>query len=293
MVERTDDHEKGDPALVPGATKVYRGDIRRLLSKVQEERGLDLSQYREAYVDRRVASRLRTLRLSSYRQYTDYLDAHPEEYTNLLDTLTINVTDFYRDEAVFDLFRKEIVPAMIKEKLASRQRMIRVWSAGCATGEEPYSIAMSFMDSFGKHGDEFLLSILASDLDEAALDTARAATYDLDKLKNIPSRHRLKYLDVAADSFTVKPEVVSHLRFKRLNLFADKPMSIVDVVFCRNVFIYFSREQQARVLDMFWSALARGGYLVLGRSERLAPEVAKRFELVSGRERIYRKPDRR
>lgn len=274
----------------PETRPAYRGNIDRLTAKVLDERGLDLAQYRPQYVERRVATRLRTLSLHSYRQYSDYLDTNPDEYSKLIDTLTINVTEFFRDAPVFDLFRRTIVPGMIEDKMRSRQRMLRAWSAGCATGEEPYSIAMSFLEGLGDHSKDFLLTVIATDLDDKAIAKAKAAVYPVDSLKTIPKSHQVKYLDVHKDTFDVKPEVARHVRFRHFNLFSDKPISVVDVIFCRNVFIYFSREQQEKVLEMFWGALAKGGYLVLGRSEKLAPVAAKRFELVSGRERIYRKP---
>jgi chemotaxis methyl-accepting protein methylase len=269
---------------------VYRGNLDKLIAKLDSERGVDLRNYRPNYLERRLATRLRALGLHSYRQYSAYLDAHPEEYAHLLDTITINVTEFYRDEPVYDIFRREVIPAMIEQKLRSRHRMIRVWSAGCATGEEPYSITMSFLEAMGRHEREFLLNVIATDLDEKALAFARKAEYPVERLKNIPKTHQIKYLELHGDTFTIKPEVTRHVKFRSLNLFADRPISVVDVIFCRNVFIYFSREQQAEILEHFWSALSRGGYLVLGRSEKLAPNVAKRFELHNGRERVYRKP---
>lgn len=274
----------------PATAQAYRGNLGRLITQVSDERGLDLGQYRSAYVERRIATRLRLLNLHTYRQYADYLAKHPDEYDKLIDTLTINVTQFFRDSSVFDLFRREIVPSMIDEKTQHRQRMIRAWSAGCATGEETYSITMSFLEGCGEAKAKFHLSVLGTDLDHSALERARCATYGVDELKHIPPALQLKYVEVAGDTFTIKPAVTQHVRFRPLNLFADKPMNVVDVIFCRNVFIYFSREQQAKVLESFWSALARGGYLVLGRSEKLSAEAASRFELVNGRERIYRKP---
>lgn len=286
-------HADPDGRALPDGGQVYRGNLSRLAAKVAEQRGLDLGLYRSAYVERRLATRLRVLGLHTYRQYADYLDQHPEEYEMLVDTLTINVTQFFRDSMVFDLFRRDIVPAMIDEKLAHRQRMIRAWSAGCATGEETYSITMSLLEGCGQAKTKFLISVLGTDLDETALETARRATYDTAQLKHIPPALQIKYVELHGDTFKIRPEVTQHVRFRPLNLFVDKPMNVVDVIFCRNVFIYFSREQQAKVLDSFWSALAKGGYLVLGRSEKLSPEAATRFELVNGRERIYRKPPTR
>lgn len=273
-----------------GAGSVYRGNLDKLIGKIDSERGIDLGNYRRQYLERRLAARLRTLGLHSYRQYADYLDREPGEYAQLLNALTINVTDFYRDKTVFDIFRSEIVPHMIESKLASRHRMIRVWSAGCATGEEPYSITMSFLDALGDRQREFLLTVLATDLDPGALARARAAEYAIDKLDSIPVEHQVRYVETHGQTFGIRPEVTRHVKFRQMNLFSERPMTTVDVIFCRNVFIYFSREQQAQVLEQFWGALARGGFLVLGRSEKLAANVADRFELYNGRERIYRKP---
>ncbi|HEY3316928.1 MAG TPA: protein-glutamate O-methyltransferase CheR [Coriobacteriia bacterium] len=275
---------------LPEADSVYRGDLDRLIRKVREERGLDLHQYRRAYAERRLAARMRTLTLHTYRQYERYLDAHPDEYSKLLDTLTINVTDFYRDGSVYEILRGNVIPSLLKEKARARQRSIRVWSAGCATGEEAYSVTMAFLSAMGRDADDFLLNVFATDIDPRALETAREATYDVAKLPHIPKAEQMRFVEKSKDTFRIKPEVTQHVRFKRLNLFEDEPINIVDVILCRNVFIYFTREQQARVLESFWRVLYRGGYLVLGRSEKMAPALAARFELVSGRERVYRKP---
>jgi len=273
-----------------GDGSVYRGNLDKLILKIDAERGIDLGNYRRQYLERRLAARLRNLGLHSYRQYSDLLDREPGEYTALLDALTINVTEFYRDTTVFDIFRTEIVPLMIESKLGTRHRMIRVWSAGCATGEEPYSIAMSFLDALGDRHRDFLLTVLGTDLDPDALAKARKAEYHKDKLRTIPPEHQVRYLQMHGETFNVRPEVTRHVKFRQMNLFSDRPMSVVDVIFCRNVFIYFGREQQSEVLEHFWSALARGGFLVLGRSEKLAASVSDKFELYNGRERIYRKP---
>lgn len=272
------------------AGSVYRGNMDRLIAKIDGHHGIDLGQYRRSYVERRIAARLRSLNLHSYRQYAAYLDSHAEEYSKLLDTLMINVTDFFRDPEVYRLFSERIIPAMIEEKLKSRHRMIRVWSAGCATGEEPYSIAMAFLAALGRKKTKFMFSVLGTDLDVEAMRRAREATYAIEKLSHIPEPLQVKYVRVTGDTFTICPEVTKHVRFLQLNLFTDRPVNMVDVIFCRNVFIYFTRDQQERVLERFWASLTRGGYLVLGRSEKMAPGIAGRFELVSGRERIYRKP---
>jgi chemotaxis protein methyltransferase CheR len=272
------------------AEGVHRGDLARFMRKVNEDRGLDLSQYRTGYLERRIAARLRVLGLITYRQYARYLDGHPDEYAELLDALTINVTEFFRDRETYGVFRGTVVPLLLERKLARRHRMIRAWSAGCATGEEPYSIAMTLLAALGEQRSDFLVSVLGTDIDTSALDVAKHAEYPIERLEGIPPEYRLAYLDVGESSFHVKPEVARYVRFRPLNLFEEKPIHVVDVIFCRNVFIYFTRDQQARVMERFWRALQRGGFLVLGRSEKLAPALAERLELIDGRQRIYRKP---
>lgn len=270
---------------------IYRGNLKRLLDKVRAERGLDLAQFRPRYVERRVAVRLNILGIHTYQQYAAYLDANPDEYVRLIDALTINVTQFFRDSTVYDLFRDQVVPSLLAAKTERRQRLIRVWSAGCATGEEPYSLAMSLLDGMRKsHANSTILTVIGTDIDREALAKAKRGEYPIRQLAHIPTADRNRYLDVGKEVFHMRPEVMKVVRFQYLNLFEDKPINGIDIIFCRNVFIYFNREDQERLVGLFREALSRGGYLVLGRSERLAPTLAKQFELVSGRERVYRKP---
>lgn len=274
----------------PGGA-VYRGNLTKLIAKIRDERGLDLAQYRPRYVERRIAARLHMLNLHTYRQYADYIDGHQDEYARFLDTLTINVTQFFRDAPVFERFRQEIVPEVLEDKRRKHQRMIRVWSAGCATGQEPYSLAMSFMSALDEAGERerVALLVIGTDIDPRALEFAKRAEYPLEQLAHIPSEDQARYLDIGETSFRIRTELARHVRFQTLDLFKDRPIHVADVVFCRNVFIYFNRDEQDRMLEVFRGSLARGGYLVLGRSERLGTAFSDRYETLSGRERIYRR----
>ena len=275
----------------PAPDNAFRGNLHRLLIKVREERGLDLAQFRESYVARRVTVRLNALGLHTYQQYASHLDQHPEEYGKLLDTLTINVTQFFRDPTVYALFRDQVIPSLLATKKSRKQRLVRLWSAGCATGEEPYSLAMSMLDGIHRaKSHDSMLSVIGTDIDRNALAVGKRGEYPVRLLNQIPTADRNRYIDVDGEVFRMKPEVTKATRFQYLNLFEDPPINGIDVVFCRNVFIYFNHADQSRLIESFWEALTRGGYLVLGRSERLSPALAKRFELVSGRERVYRKP---
>lgn len=281
--------------MVPDSEPIQtnRGSLDRLMTKISEARGVDLGLYRRAYVERRVAARLRTLGFRTYRQYAELLDREPAEYQELLNTITINVTDFFRDKAMWDVLRTRVLKDIVAGKKAGRSRTIRAWSAGCSTGEEPYSLAMSLLDTLGFESKKYLLSVTASDLDPEVLATAERGTYDIDELRRIPQSYQVRFTRrEGASQFEIAPEVKRLVRFRRMSLFDVAPYRVMDLIMCRNVFIYFDREQQARVLDNFWNSLARGGYLVLGRSEKLSPEMAAKLEMVDGRERIYRKPIR-
>ncbi len=270
-----------------------RGDLDKFMGKVLRDRGFDLTQYRRAYVERRLAARLRTLELRTYRDYAYLLDIDPSEYAQMLDTLTINVTDFFRDDAVWDILRKRVIPEMVADKLRGRSRTIRIWSAGCATGEEPYSITMLVLDILGKDADKFLINVLGSDLDPDVLRFAEKGRYTNDKLKNIPTSYQVRFTRAIGKSeFEIKPEVTRLVRFRHSSLFGDSPMKVADLILCRNVFIYLDRPRQMAVLERFWGSLARGGYLVLGRSEKMPAEMVRRFEPIEPRERVYRRPNR-
>jgi len=280
---------------VPGVedSAPARGDLDKFMGKVLRDRGFDLTQYRRAYVERRLAARLRMLELRTYRDYADLLESDPAEYAQMLDTLTINVTDFFRDKAVWDILRTRVIPDLIADKLRGRSRTIRIWSAGCASGEEPYSIAMMVLDVLGKDADRFLINVLGTDLDPDTLRIAEKARYSRDALKNISPSYQVRFTRaVGKTQFEIKPDVAHLVRFRHSSLFGDSPMKVVDLILCRNVFIYLDRPKQMAVLERFWGSLARGGYLVLGRSEKMPAEMARRFDPIEPRERIYRRPNR-
>jgi chemotaxis methyl-accepting protein methylase len=267
-----------------------RGSLTPLIAQVERARGIDLSQYRSSYVERRLGTRLRALGFVTYREYSTHLTDQPAEYARLLDALTVNVTDFFRDPPVWDIIRGEVIPALLAHKLASGQHAVRAWSAGCATGEEPYSITMALLAARVPKPERLLINVVATDLDPIAMQTAERAEYDVAKIDHIPAAERARFVKADERRFTLVPEVTEKVRFRKLDLFSDEPPMSQDLILCRNVFIYFTREQQDRVTGVFHRALAKGGYLVLGRTEKMSTVIGKSFEPVSSRERIYRKP---
>jgi chemotaxis methyl-accepting protein methylase len=280
---------------VPDAEKAQlgKGNIERLISRVSEAHGINLSLYRQPYLERRLAARMRVVGISSYRRYGDLLDSDPSEYSRFLDTLTINVTEFFRDAEMWASLRRNVLPELISRKRATRNRSIRIWSAGCATGEEPYSVTMMLMDALGADLSDFAVSVLATDIDPSALARARQGVFETHKARHIPADYRLRYTASAGPAqFKLADDVRAMIRFRKMSLFDDTPVRVVDLVLCRNVFIYFDREQQARVMAHFVHAMAPGGYLVLGRSEKLSDAAAGVLQAVDGGERIYRKRGR-
>lgn len=271
----------------PTTDTVYRGDVARLLRRIDERFGLDLTRYRLSYVERRLASRVRALGLHSYRQYGHYLERDPAEYGRMVRTLTINVTEFFRDPSVYAVFRERVIPGLLASKAGRGGASIRVWSAGCATGEEPYSVAMTLLAELGR-APAIGVEVVGSDLDPDALEMARAGWYEDAKLAKVPRAMMARFMRRERGGHRVSEEVAGVVTFEAANLFSDRPPGSFDVVFCRNVFIYLTRIEQGVMLDAFAEALAPDGFLVLGRSEKLTPDASARFEALTGTERVYR-----
>lgn len=265
-------------------------ELERLLRKLHSERGLDAHHYRESYLQRRIATRLRALQLDSIRDYSRLLDEDPDEYANLLNALTVNVSDFFRDKPVFDFFIRNIVPELLSRKKRRHQHLVRVWSAGCATGEEPYSLAMVLLAAAEAFNDyAFNMTIYATDIDEASMAAAQSARYSKEDKASIPPVYHRFCIQDGDGEFSIAREARQLVKFRRLDLFADKPIAAVDVIFCRNVFIYFGHEQQERIFDVFHESLNKGGYLIIGKSEKLPAGFSREFEPLSSREKVYRR----
>ena len=279
-----------------GGGQTERGSLDKLVRKMGEDRSIDLGLYRRTYLERRLASRMRALGLTTYKQYADALDRDSDEYAHFLQALTINVTQFFRDPGMWAVLQESVIPSILAEKIRRHGHTLRVWSAGCATGEEAYSLAMAFLEALEAEPRQMTLAIRATDIDPDALAIARTGIYASEKRAQIPDPLGPRYtLGLDADSagtFQINPDVRRLVRVESYSLFDAPPMKLVDLVMCRNVFIYFDRPEQSRVLDGFWNAMSPGAYLVLGRSERLSADAYSHFETIDSKERVYRKPTR-
>jgi chemotaxis protein methyltransferase CheR len=248
-------------------------DFTRFQALIHREAGIWLSPVKKALLVGRLARRLRALGLSSYRDYYDVVEADQAERVRMIDCICTNETHFFREPRHFEFLAERLFPAWSAEAEAGRRpRRVRVWSAACSTGEEPYSIAMALLTAFPSGWD---LEVLATDLSTRVLDHARQAIWPIAKAKEIPERQRKAFMlrGVGAQEGLMKagPEIRALVRFARLNLIGDEmpPPRSFDLLFCRNVLIYFDRPTKTRVVDRLVERLAPGGHLFLGHAESL------------------------
>jgi len=252
---------------------------------------LDLSGYKESFLKRRLQSRLRILTLDNLDEYCFYLQKHPQEYHKLLDVLAINVTEFFRDPPLFEALSRKVVPELCTMKEKTPAKVIRVLSAGGASGEEAYSLAIMLVESFAERLNEYTISIKMMDIDKDCIEKARRAVYHLDRMRNVPPDILAKYFTMDHGLYRVNPEIHALVKSMYMDLMAERIPKYFDVILCRNVLIYFSKESHGRIFEKMYSALSPGGFLVLGRTETMIGTNKTLFETFDARERIYRRKD--
>lgn len=250
-------------------------NFRRLRSLVHEKSGICLNDDKKTMLELRVKRRLRSLNLASTSEYCDYLfgaGRKNNELVHFLDVVTTNKTDFFRERAHFDFLASRVLPEMQKSRHDGRE--VIAWSAGCSTGEEPYTLAMVMAEFAEKHTG-FQFRILATDLSTDVLAKAERGVYGSDQTQPIPALLRPKYLlrgrEEDSNLVRIVPELRRHVQFRRLN-FMEANYGIqerVDLVFCRNVIIYFDRSTQEQILQKIVEHLVPGGYAFVGHSETL------------------------
>lgn len=264
--------------------------LEELIQTIKNERGLDLSGYKESFLMRRLNSRLRVLGIKSFGQYSEFLRNHPAEFVKLIDVLSINVTEFFRDVSMYRQFSEKILPELIESRIRTNARIIRFLSAGGASGEEAYSIAILCREALAEKKENIGISIMLVDIDPDALRKAKAGVYTMDRLKNVPPDLLAKYF-IREDEmkYRVVPEIRNMVTISRLDLLTGRIPKFFDVIFCRNVLIYFSKEAHAELFAKLYRSLVMDGYLILGRTETMLGASKNLFETVDARERIYRK----
>jgi len=257
-----------------------------LLHYLHESRGLDLSGYKRVGLIRRLTKRMRTVGIEGFGAYQSFIEAHPTEYAGLLDTLLINVTAFFRDDLPWEYLRNEIIPRLVEQKAPTEA--IRVWCAGCATGEEAYSLAIVLAEGLGIEKFMERVKLYATDLDNEALAKARLGAYNERDVADVPAPIVEKYFDHRDQTFYFRKDLRRCVIFGRNDLVKDAPISRVDLLACRNTLMYFDGPTQAKILARFHFALNEGGFLFLGRAETLLTH-ATMFTPMDLRRRVFTK----
>ena len=250
--------------------RLTNADFQKISRVLYQSSGICLQPGKEELVRSRLLKRLRALNLHSFREYLKHVfdDRTAQELRTMVDCLTTNKTSFFRENKHFNYMRNRILP-----EVRNSEKGMRLWSAGCSSGEEPYSIAMLLKEELPTI-DPAKIRILATDISDRMLAKARAAEYDRQSLAEIPPNYFVKYFTPVSSGpnqlYRVDESVRRMIRFARLNLMADWPMKgPFDLIFCRNVMIYFDNYTQQKLVKRFWDILAPGGHLLVGHSESL------------------------
>jgi len=265
-------------------------ELKEILTVIKDMTGISMSASKRHLIYRRLQTRLKATGIGSFRNYLDFLkkgDAKEQEAFS--NAVTTNLTSFFREQHHFDYLASTIIPEIMAKK-ANTGRRLRVWSAGCSTGEEPYSIAITLLESL-ENLDLWDARLLCTDLDSDVLNAGKAGIYTQDRVEKISPKRLRRWFQgnptQGDDRLKVSSELQNLITFKQLNLMDDWPMrGRFDVIFCRNVVIYFDKPTQRVLMDRYANILEDDGYLILGHSESLS-NVSDRFELQG--HTIYRK----
>ncbi|HKH36218.1 MAG TPA: CheR family methyltransferase [Rubrobacter sp.] len=265
--------------------------LERFLEELHRNRGVDFRSYKRPTILRRLGRRMALLDCESIDEYSRYLEEHPEEYRQLIGAFFIKVTEFFRDTQLFDYLKEEVLPGLIEEA-REEENQLRIWSAGCATGEEAYSLAILVSEVLGREAGLFNVRIFATDIDEDAVKYARRGVYPPSALEGLSEEQLRRYFVEEGGSYQVKKQIRGMIVFGEHDLAQRSPFPHVDLVVSRNVLIYFSGELQRRALQLFAYSLRDGGYLVMGKAE--SPSLlGDLFAPVDRNNKIYRRQGQR
>ena len=274
-----DDDE--DEPVVPG------GELAAIFSLFRGRYGVDFTLYREATIQRRIERRMQMIRIRRLIDYVEILRNDPHELEQLYRDLLVEVTQFFRDPQAFDRLRDDVIPNLLNDVSAPRQE-IRVWVAGCATGEEAYSLAMLLDDCAMERDMSPIIKVFATDVHRTSLEIASTGVFSASSVENVPVKLRNRYFTKSNSLYHVNQELRQMVIFAPHNIASDPPFTRIDLISCRNVLIYIRPEVQERVLSLFHFGLKVGGYLLLGSSETVG-DLSKEFQTVDQHWRIFKK----
>ncbi len=257
---------------------------------IKRKIGFNCEDYKQAHLKRRLAVRLRATQSGSYKDYMEVLLRNAEEERQLKETLTVNVTELFRNPETYESVRNNVLPELIKQK--KDNRFIKVWSAGCSNGEEPYSIAIMLNEFLGNSAKRYNISITATDIDEDSLQKAENAVFQTKALEKIEKERIDRFFIKKDNNYQVNDEIKRLVNVKRHDLISGPKLSGFDIIYCRNVTIYFEQKLQETLYMNFYNALNEGGYFVMGKTETLVGPAGKLFKHIDLRERIYQKKEK-
>jgi len=264
-----------------------------LRTLVLEAGGIDLNLYKDKCVLRRITVRQRSCGVPTLRAYLKLVSRNAVERGRLVKALTIHVSQFFRNPSTFRAIQEFVLPSVLAAKESGGGRALRLWSVGCAYGEEPYSLAVLLLEIGARALQQYSTTIYATDIDPDSLSHAKEACYRAHSLPGVPRHWRQRYFIREGDRYRVVPRVRRLVFFKRHNIVDPLPFRRIDLVACRNVLIYMTEALQEHVLLSIHEALNPGGFLVLGKVEGLTGAARDLLEPVDIAERIYRKPELR
>ncbi|MEA5363310.1 CheR family methyltransferase [Amycolatopsis sp., V23-08] len=261
-------------------------EFESVLAYLKESRGFDFTGYKRTSLMRRVQRRMSQVGAGTFADYIDQLQVNADEFVALFNTILINVTGFFRDPDAWDYLRDQVIPALLAER--SPEEPIRVWSAGCAAGQEAYSLAIAFAEAIGVDAFRQRVKIYATDVDEEALAQARQASYTAAELEGLPEGKLEEYFEQYGGRYSFRKDLRRSVIFGRNDLVQDAPISRIDLLVCRNTLMYFNADTQTKILERFHFALAPRGMMFLGKAEMLLSHT-RIFEPLDLKRRVFRK----
>lgn len=258
--------------------EISEADFNRFSRLIYDQCGIKMPAHKKSMLEARLRKRLRALRMESYEEYRDFLfsdEGMQHELVNMIDVVTTNKTDFFREPRHFDYLTGNVLPQIVPRFGIDKGRPLRLWSAGCSTGEEPYTIAI-FLEEYNRQGKAIDYRILATDISTQVLEKAVLGIYHFNKIEPVPEAIRKRYLlknrNPEIPQVRIVPEIRAKMNFRRMNFMSEQfdVPETQDVIFCRNVIIYFDRPTQERFLAKLCEFLRPGGYLFMGHSETLS-----------------------
>jgi chemotaxis protein methyltransferase CheR len=268
---------------------VSEHELSEIRGLIEQRSGMLFDQSRERFFSTRVREHIEARKLAHGTDLLRLIKNSNVEYDSLLQRLLTQETSFFRYPAIFEVLEKKVLPELHMKKFWESPRSLRIWSAGCATGEEPYSIAMTIADAL-EFADAWNIHILATDISREALDHAEHGIYEARELESVDPRRREQYFSRTNDHYVVKPRIRNMITYAPMNLAQVVYVGKFDCIFCMNVLIYFSEDRQAQLIQRFYEYLEPGGYLFLGHAESIARADVPFETHVYRDSRLYHKP---